>query len=392
MDSISMSEKRITSQRKKFNLNRKHAYLNCAYMAPLLKKVENAGIEGLKKKRQPHKIGGDEFFHDTETLKALFSELINNSEPHRIAIIPSASYGINNAVQNIGIPKGSNVIIPAGQFPSNVYPWKNKCTRNAATLTIIDAPDSIINRGRKWNDAILDAINPRTVAVSLGHVHWADGTLFQLKEIRQKCNDVGAALIIDGTQSIGALPFDIQEIQPDALITAGYKWLMGPYSSGLAYYGKRFDEGQPIEHNWINRLNSNDFANLVNYQDQYQEGAIRYDMGEKSNFINNPMLIAAIKQIREWDVKNIQSYCTDLIKKPINDIRDMGLFVENNNDRSDHLFGIQFPLEKMERLAKALKSNHVSVSFRGEFIRVSPHVYNDERDMNRLIKALKASI
>ncbi|NBC06158.1 MAG: aminotransferase class V-fold PLP-dependent enzyme, partial [Bacteroidetes bacterium] len=86
-----------------------------------------------------------------------------------------------------------------------------------------------------WNEAILDAIDERTALVSLAHVHWADGTLFDLPAIRQRATEAGALLVIDGTQSVGALPFDIQEIQPDALICAAYKWLMGPYTTGLAY-------------------------------------------------------------------------------------------------------------------------------------------------------------
>ena len=185
-------------------------------------------------------------------------------------------------------------------------------------------------------------------------------------------------MIIDGTQSIGAYPFDIQEIKPDALIVAGYKWLLGHYTSGVAYYGPRYDNGQPFEQNWINRLHSEDFANLVNYQSEYQEGALRYEMGEKSNFVNNPMLIASIKQIRKWGVAEIQNYCQRLIEKPLEEMKDMGLYVEQSDARGSHLFGIKYPAEKMDQLGTALKKHRVSVSIRGAFIRVAPHVYNDD--------------
>ena len=87
----------------------------------------------------------------------------------------------------------------------------------------------------------------------MGIVHWADGTIFDMKKIRKKTSENNALLIIDGTQSIGSMPFNLNEIQPDALVCAGYKWLMGPYGSGLAYYGKYFDDGKPIEESWINR-------------------------------------------------------------------------------------------------------------------------------------------
>ncbi|WP_420580502.1 aminotransferase class V-fold PLP-dependent enzyme [Reichenbachiella sp.] len=382
----------MNCQRKKFNLNKKFAYLNCAYMAPLLKKVEKAGIEGIKAKRQPNKVSGADFFKDAQTLRALYSDLINNPEPNRIVMIPSVSYGIGNVVNNLPVQKGENIVITKDQFPSNVYPWKSHCEKHGAELKLVAAPDTVENRGKKWNEDILQAINSKTKAVSLGHVHWADGTLFELKAIRKKCDEVGAALIIDGTQSVGALPFDIQEIKPDALIVAGYKWLLGPYTSGLAYYGPRFDDGEPIEQNWINRLNSEDFANLVNYQDQYEAGALRYGMGQQSNFIANPMLIASIKEIRKWGVDNIQQYCQELIQEPLEEVKDLGLYVEDETARGSHLFGIKFPKEKMEDLATSLKVNRVSVSTRGEFIRVSPHVYNDERDMKKLLQALKTTL
>lgn len=382
----------MNCQRKKFNLNKKIAYLNCAYMAPLLKKVEKAGIEGIKAKRQPNKVTGEDFFKDADTLRILYADLINTPEPNRIVMIPSVSYGIGNVVNNISMSKGDNIVLTEGQFPSNVYPWKNHCDKLEADLVLVAPPDTKEQRGVKWNEKILEAITDKTKAVSLGHVHWADGTLFDLKAIRKKCDEVGAALVIDGTQSIGAFPFDIQEIKPDALIVAGYKWLLGPYTSGLAYYGSRFDQGEPIEHNWINRLHSEDFANLVNYQDEYQEGAIRYGMGQQSNFIANPMLIASIKELRKWGVQNIQHYCQNLIHEPLEQVKEMGLYVEDENARGAHLFGIQFPKQKMDALATALKVHRVSVSIRGEFIRVSPHVYNDERDMNKLVRAIKQAL
>ncbi|MEQ9007935.1 MAG: aminotransferase, partial [Ekhidna sp.] len=113
------------------------------------------------------------------------------------------------------------------------------------------------------------------------------------------------------------LPYSVKEIRPDALICAGYKWLMGPYSIGLAYYGAAFDGGEPIEENWINRLNSEDFSNLVNYQPEYQEMALRYEVGEHSNFILVPMLHQAIRQILNWQPDNIQVYTQELLREAI---------------------------------------------------------------------------
>ena len=142
-----------------------------------------------------------------------------------------------------------------------------------AKINFIKKPNSSISCGHEWNEKVLNAINEKTKVVSMGVVHWADGTIFNMKKIRAKTRKVGAMLIIDGTQSVGTMPFDIKEIQPDALVCAAYKWLMGPYGFGVAYYGERFDNGNPIEESWINRKGSENFSQLINYQDEYGSGA-----------------------------------------------------------------------------------------------------------------------
>lgn len=379
----------LKCQRKKFMLSRKEAYLNCSYMAPLTKKVENAGHKGLAKKRRPSKVSADDFFHDGETLRLLFSELINNPNPNQVVIIPSVSYGIGNVVQNIKIKKGQNVVVAGDQFPSNIYPWMRLCQDAGAELKIIAPPETEKDRAVKWNKNLMAAIDKNTVAVSIGQVHWADGTLFDLVGIRQATRKVGAALVIDGTQSVGAMPFDVQEIDPDALVCAGYKMLMGPYSIGLAYYGERFNDGKPLEENWINRFESEDFANLVNYQEAYREGALRYEVGEHSNFIMVPMMIEALKQLKKWGPSEIQEYCRELTRGAIEELRGMGLFVEQEEHRAHHLFGIKCPSDQLDELKKELKIHRVSVSFRGDFVRVSPHVYNDAKDISKLLKAFR---
>jgi len=377
-------------QREKFQLQRKYAYLNCAYMSPMMKKVENAGIKGIRQKRKPFHIEPDDFFHETETIRLLYSQIINNPEPNRVVIIPSVSYGIANVVQNLPFQSGK-ILLADAQFPSNVYPWM-ELTKKGFKVEVISAPNTE-QRGTDWNQKFLDHIDNETKVVAIGHVHWSDGTLFDLKKIREKLDKVGGLLIIDGTQSVGALPFDIQEIRPDALICATYKWLMGPYSIGLAYYGEVFDQGIPIEHNWINRRNSEDFAGLVNYQDDFQELSLRYEVGEHSNFILIPMLHQALKQILRWTPDGIQDYCKTLMSGAVEELKDLGYRIEEPEFRGHHLFGIRVGKDvSMEDVKKSFQKNKVSVSFRGDAIRVSPHVYNDEMDVRKLLKAMKEPI
>ena len=374
-------------QKTKFILSKKVTYLNCAYMSPMLKKVEKAGVKGIKQKRKPYHITPIDFFKTSDLVKKRFSSIINCKNHNRIAIIPSASYGLSNVVNNISIKEKDEIILLDEQFPSNVYPWLNLKERSKAKLVFIKRPDTLIDSGKKWNEEILAAITNKTKVVAIGNIHWACGTLFDLIAIRKKTAEVGALLIIDGTQSIGALPLSIEKIQPDALICAGYKWLMGPYSIGVAYYGNYFDKGIPIEDNWINRRGSENFSGLINYSDKYGELASRYNVGEQSNFILLPMLLAGLNQIESWGVKNIQDYCKNLISEEIKKVNQKKYWIEKENYRANHLFGIK-QLDNKINLIEKLKSKKISVSIRGDKIRVSPHLYNDKREIKKLFECL----
>lgn len=379
----------LSNQRSKFSLPTTGIYLNGAYMSPLLKSVEKAGIKGMLRKRNPFSITPTDFFTETEILRSEFAKLINVKQNNRVVIIPSVSYGIATVAKNLLLSVGENVVVAAEQFPSNYYSWKELVQEKGGELKVVSSVQGQ-GRGKIWSERILESINSKTRLVALGHVHWADGTLFQLAEIRKRTKEVGALLVIDGTQSVGALPFDVQKIQPDALICAGYKWLMGPYSIGLAYYGEYFDGGKPLEENWINRKDSENFAGLVNYQNDYQPMALRYEVGEHSNFIAMPMMLAAIQQINQWQPANIQAYCEKISKKALTQLSDAGFWIEDPKYRGHHLFGIRLPENiHRDKVVEALKENKIAVSFRGDAIRVAPHVYNSEAEMNKLASVLK---
>ena len=377
----------LTCQRDAFDLPADAHYLNGAYMSPLSQAVAAAGHEGVTRKSVPTRITPADFFTEVNTLKGLFAQVVN-APAERIALIPAASYGIATVVNNLHLQAGQRVVLSHEQFPSNVYAWRNLRDKGVVIDTVAAPVGG--QRGRDWNDAILEAITPETGAVALGHVHWADGTLYDLVRISQKAKTVGAALVIDGTQSVGALPFDVAEIQPDALICAGYKWLMGPYGLGYAYYGERFDDGVPLEDNWVARAGSEDFAGLVNYQDAYAAGAARYDVGEKSNPILLPMMIAALTEVLERQPARIQAYCQQLTETPLRQLEDVGYRLEHPNYRAHHLFGIRLPEHiALDALKDALQANNISVSVRGDAVRVSPNVYNDADDIAALVKVLR---
>ncbi|MGI9491894.1 MAG: aminotransferase class V-fold PLP-dependent enzyme, partial [Geminicoccaceae bacterium] len=289
----------IPCQRHLFDIPDDVAYLNCAYMSPFLKTVTEAGVQAMVRKARPWMVTSDDFFKDNETARALCAQLINAAADN-IAIVPSVSYGLAVAARNLPLNAGDVILILDEQFPSNVYTWRDLARERGAEVVTIQRPSN-----GDWTKAILEKLDERVAITALPHCHWTDGGIIHLEQIGEHCRAVGSAFVLDITQSIGALPLDVATIRPDFVAIGGYKWMMGPYSLGYLYVDPAHQDGQPLEQNWISRAGSENFARLIDYQDSYQPGARRYDVGERSNFALMPASIAAMSQLLEWGVDEI---------------------------------------------------------------------------------------
>jgi len=381
----------LSCQREAFSIPDGLHYLNCAYMGPLPKAAEVAGIEGLRSKSHPWKMTVEDFFDPSDQVRALFGGLVGG-EPEDVAIHPSVSYAVATAAKNLEVPAGSRIVLLGEQFPGNVYSWTRRAREADAAVHTVARPSSA-TPGADWNAELLAAITPETSVVTVPIVHWTDGTRFDLASVSRRVREVGAALVVDGTQSIGAVPFSVKEIQPDLLVSAGYKWLLGPYGLALTWLGPRFADGVPLEEGWIARKGSEDFQGLIDYTEEYGPGRVRYDVGERSNFALMPALRASLAGVAGWGPDRISSYIADLTGPLLAEARALGFLVEEDRWRSPHLFGLRMPpgLELGE-LRDALGQANVHVSLRGTALRVSPNVYNDARDVDALVAVLRAAV
>lgn len=371
-------------QKHLFNLPEGITYLNLASQSPSTKAIEKAGVDAVLQKSNPHTIKTSHYFEPVTELKKLFAEIIAVDDFNRIANIPSVSYGMATIANNIHLNKGDEIIVIEEQFPSNIYVWQKLAEKYNAKIVTIKGSSA-----NEWNSNLLDAINDKTAVVAIGNIHWTNGAIFNLKEIRSKTKQHNALLIIDGSQSIGALPFSVKEIEPDALVCAGYKWLFGPYGCGYAYFGEYFDNGTPLEENWSHRVGSEELSQLTNYQPNYKPLANRYCVGENGSFIYVNMQIAALKQVLAWTPKAIQQYCETITKDAISKLKGLGCTIESVTERAHHLFGLQLPENvDVNRLKVILQEQNIFVSFRGNYIRLSCHLFNTEEDFNKLIACL----
>lgn len=373
----------LPSQRERFDIPRSIAYFNCAYISPLLKSAVEAGSEGLRRKARPWEIGAADFFGESEEARRLFAQLIG-AQTGDIALIPAASYGLAVAAANLPVATGQTVVLQAEEFPASVLTWRNVARRSGAEIMTVGRPDC-----GNWTAALCDAIDDRTALVCLGQTHWICGGMADLVEISRRCKSVGAALVVDATQSCGAQRLDVATVDPDFLVVAAYKWLLGPYSTGFLYVAPRHQQGVPLEQGWLARQGAEDFGSLMDYREDFQPGARRFDVGERSNFALMPAVIVALRQLLTWQVERIEATLGAKTAQIAEAAREIGAVVVSDKHRAPHFLSLRFPQGLPDDVLQRLAAAGVFVSARGEWLRVTPHLYNDDTDAGRLISALR---
>ncbi len=376
----------IPCQRHLFDIPADVAYLNCAYMSPLMKPVIESGTAGLLRKAHPWELTAEKFFTGSDEFRAAAAKLLD-CPADDIAIVPSASYGIATAARNLPVAKGQSILVLAEQFPSNYYAWQRRAEETGASLKVVPWPED-----NDWTAAVLDSLTSEVAIAALPNVQWTSGGWLDLVRIGEACRKLGAALALDLTQSLGALPFSVPDVKPDFAVAATYKWLLGPYSVGLLYVASKWQNGMPLEENWIQRSNAQDFSSLILYTEDYYAGARRFDMGERSNFALLPAAVRAIKQLLEWDVRQISETLGAVNRRLAEEAEEMGFSAPREPLRAPHYLALRRKELIPRELPEALAREKVFVSVRGSSIRVTPHVYNTTEDCERFIACLRRAV
>lgn len=366
----------MSNYRDLFSLPDSVCFLNSAFISPQLKKITAAGVQAVSMKEQPWKLQASDFFTDCDELRTLVALLLN-TRADNIALIPAVSYGVETAVMNLPVRPGQKVLMPAGEFPSNVYPWKNR--------EFVPRPAD-----HDWTSAFLAAIDENTAVVSVPQTDWSDGSHFDLVRISQKAKSVGAALVLDISQSFGVVPMDVREIDPDFLFSVGYKWQLGPYGVSYMYVADRHLGGRPLEGNWVNRKSSSDFTKLTEYTEEYHPGARRFDSGGHSQFALNPMAIEAMRTLRQITPGKIFHYIKSLNEILVRGLGVLGFQVVPEAYRTGHMIGARPPRGRcVKDLCARLREKNIFVSVRGNSLRISPHIYNTPGDIEKFLQELQ---
>lgn len=361
-------------------------YLNAAFVTPIPRIVGEAGMGGVARKAQPWLLSRSSFYDVVAEARAAAARLIG-ARAADIAIVGSTSYGIATAAANLALGAGQVVLTMEDEHPSPVYMWIRTAAAAGAVHEEVSRPAD-----DDWTGAILarlgDRQAPRVAVLSLTAVHWNDGSRLDLASIRAAADESGTALVVDGTQSIGAQPFSVAEIRPDFLVFATYKWTLGPYGLAFLYADPARQGGVPLEEHAFSRQGADSLSNHYGRELAFAAGAQRYDMGERSNFVTLPMAIAGMTLLHEIGIEAVAAYLRPLTDRIHQGAAGLGLSAPDPARRSAHLIGLRRDGWDAGAAAAELVRQGIHVSARNGALRVAPHIYNDLADIERFLSAL----
>ena len=370
----------LPSQRDLFEIPEDVTYLNAAAYVPLPRAVREAGERGVLTKSFPWNMGREQGNAEAERARNAAARLLGVL-PDDVAITGAVSYGIATAARNLRIAKGSRVLMIEGEFPSLALVWPDLARAAGAVVEVVARPADA-----DWTAALLAAIErpgaPPVGLAALTPTHWSDGAVIDLPRVTAALHRQGARIVIDATQSTGVLPLDIAVLKPDFLAFPTYKWVLGPYSLAFLYVAPEHQGGRPLEDHGPARAGAD-----------YIPTARRFDRGERNDPIGLPMAATGMEQVLAWNNAAVQARLRGLTDALADEIAGMqGIAVLPRGLRAPHVLGVRFSGGMPSGLVDRLAARSVHVADRQGVLRVSPHVYNDERDVARFGAALRAEL
>ena len=375
----------ITDAHHLFDIPDGLTYLDCAAQSPALRASREAGERGLQRKFHPWSKERSNLNGEIDQARELFGKLIG-APAGDIAHMSATSYGAAIAGANLRLAPGQEIIVLEMQFPSNYYVWQRVAARDGGTVKVIPWP-----KDGDWTAAILAGLSQTVGIVALPLCHWTDGALIDLQTIAERVHDIGAAFFIDATQSVGAHPFDVASLNPDYVAVSGYKWLLCPDAVGFLYVAPRNQNGQPIEDNYGSRIADSAMETSDGYGSRYLQSAARFDQGAADSMIHLPMTVTALEQLNRWTPTAISASITPLTDRIAALATDRGWQVPEKSRRSGHFTGVWIDNVPGD-LDRRLRARDIHISLRGGAVRISPYLFNDLDDIDRLFHAIDAEL
>ena len=376
----------LPSQRALFDIPADVAYLNAAAWSPLPLATQEAARVAVARKGQPWKIAADFPDKQHERARKAAAALIG-ADPQDVALISSVAYGVAIAGKVLPIARGSRVLVLENDHTSPVLEWIARADAQGFTVEAVAQPQD-----GDWTSAVLEAVErpgaPPLSLASISSVHWSDGGLLDIRKIRDALRRQGAALLVDATHSVGVIATDVKALDPDFLIFPTYKWVLGPYGRAFIYVAKRHQQGVPLEQTAFGRRDVK-AENAVYFTDtRYMPDARRYDMGERDHFISMEMAAIGMEMMASWGAAAVVERVSALTQRMAEGLAELPARRTDKCFRAPHILCLTFSGTKLTEIIAALAKEQIYVAARLGRMRISPHVYNDEADVDRFLASI----
>jgi len=376
----------ITDYRQEWFEIEDATYLNLAAQSPMPKVAHRAVQTAIEWKKFPHHIADSAYFEVPNRIRASIAKLIGASS-EEIALTTGASSGMSAVAYGLTWKPGDEVLTARGEFPLQYTTWKPMEAREGIVMKVVAPRERFITA-----DDFLAAMTPRTRLVSVSLVRFDNAVLLDAARIAAACHAQGAPLLLDVSQACGGMPLDVNVLGADFMVCAGYKWLLSPYGTGFFWArNEHTDKMRPGPFYWAAAEGAENFHSLAFENPKPVRGARRWDMAETSNYFNFAAMDASLQFVLQFGPETVEAHnrkLIDFLFERLPKDRCVAASPLDSAHRGPYgCFAARTP-EKTAELYQKLVKEKIIISLREGNIRVSPHLYNTERDIDRLIAAI----
>ncbi len=372
---------------KTFPIRREMVFLNHAGVAPISGPAAQA-VRRYAEQAESIAYVDAGWYKRAIQVKQAVAKLINAQGGHEIAFIPNTSTGLSLVANGLDWEQGDNVVITNVEYPANRYPWENLRRLGVELIEVRQGAD-----GRIDVDQVCDAITDRTRVVSISHVQYASGHRIDLKPISDMVHQAGGHLCVDGIQSTGLLPVDVEAMGIDFLSADGHKWLLSPEGCGIFYCREELCAMlHPAVVGWMNMVDSENYGD---YRFEFQPDARRFEPGTW----NIPGILglgASIDLLMDIGIDHVWSRVDSLTNRLCEGLANKGYDIFTPRDDPDERSGIVIfnapdhlgGTDSHRKIVHELGQNKIVIALREGRLRASPHFYNTDEQIDQLIEAL----
>lgn len=363
------------------------AWLNTAHQGALPTAAAHAAREAVDWKLRPYELTAERFTGVPERLREALARLVN-ARPEEIVLANSASYGLHLLANAYPWAAGDEILVMAGDFPSDILPWLLAERRHGARVRRIQPRDRVVGA-----DELRAAITPRTRLFCTPWVHSFSGYAVDLDALGAVCREHGVFLVVNGSQAVGARPIDVSRTPVDALISVGFKWLCGPYGTGFGWLRPALRERlyRPKAY-WLSQLSQADLArDDLDVRLPDRAGPHDLDIFGTANFNNYVPWTVAVEHLLDLGVERVREHDDRLVARLLAGLDAAGMRVLSPREperRSTLVFFTHPDRARNAALHETLAAAGVDVALRGGSLRASPHLYNTDADIDRLLDRL----